>query len=100
MLAILGVDPLDEHWTQSGGDTETAMEALDVLVRADLDRRQQARTEKNWAGADGVRARPTKARIEVTATTDGPGWSIKCGWEAWEGPPTRPAQSLRGGHTG
>ncbi|KAK1783955.1 hypothetical protein P4O66_022617, partial [Electrophorus voltai] len=50
MLAIRGVDPLDEHWTQSGGDTETAMEALDVLVRADLDRRQQARRAVTMAG--------------------------------------------------
>ncbi len=79
MLAILGVDPLDEHWTQSGGDTETAMEALDVLVRADLDRRQQARTEKNWAVADEVRDRLIKAGIEVTDTPDGPEWSLKAG---------------------
>ena len=50
MLAILGVDPLDAHWTQSGGDTEAAMEALDVLVRADLDRRQQARSRQELGG--------------------------------------------------
>ncbi|MGC0362187.1 cysteinyl-tRNA synthetase [Rhodococcus sp. 27YEA15] len=79
MLAILGVDPLDAHWTQSGGDTETAMEALDVLVRADLDRRQQARTEKNWAVADEVRDRLIKAGIDVTDTPDGPEWSLKAG---------------------
>jgi cysteinyl-tRNA synthetase len=79
MLAILGVDPLDAHWSQSGGDTEAAMEALDVLVRADLDRRQQARTEKNWAVADEVRDRLIKAGIEVTDTPDGPEWSLKAG---------------------
>ncbi|MCJ0904595.1 cysteine--tRNA ligase [Rhodococcus sp. ARC_M6] len=79
MLAILGVDPLDARWSQSGGDIETAMEALDVLVRADLDRRQQARTEKNWAVADEVRDRLIKAGIEVTDTPDGPEWSLKAG---------------------
>ena len=76
MTGVLGVDPLDERWL-SDGDDSTATAALDVLVRAELDRRAQARTEKDWATADAVRDRLTQAGIEVTDTPDGAKWSLK-----------------------
>ena len=78
MLAILGVDPLDTHW-DTRADASGAMDALDVLVRAELDRRQQARADKNWAVADEVRDRLAQAGVEVTDTTNGPEWSLKAG---------------------
>ncbi|MBV6759396.1 cysteine--tRNA ligase [Rhodococcus opacus] len=79
MLGILGVDPLDEHWTQETADASAATDALDVLVRAELERRQTARAEKNWAVADEVRDRLIRAGIEVTDTPNGPEWSLKAG---------------------
>jgi len=79
MLGILGVDPLDEHWTQETADASAATDALDVLVRAELERRQSARAEKNWAVADEVRDRLIRAGIEVTDTPNGPEWSLKAG---------------------
>ncbi|MEE2031414.1 cysteine--tRNA ligase [Rhodococcus chondri] len=79
MLGILGVDPLDPHWTERSGDDSAALNALDVLVRAELERRQTARAEKNWAVADEVRDRMTAAGIEVVDTPNGPEWSLKAG---------------------
>ena len=76
MTGVLGVDPLDDRWA-SAGDDSSATSALDVLVRAELDRRAQARTEKDWATADAVRDRLAEAGIEVTDTPDGAKWSLK-----------------------
>ncbi|WP_280269418.1 cysteine--tRNA ligase [Nocardia wallacei] len=75
MLGILGVDPLDPHWLNPA-DSSSALDALDVLVRAELDRRQQARAEKDWATADAVRDRLKEAGVEVTDTPEGPEWSL------------------------
>ncbi|MEU7766254.1 cysteine--tRNA ligase [Nocardia sp. NPDC049190] len=75
MLGILGVDPLDPHW-YAPGDSSSALGALDVLVRAELDRRQQARAAKDWASADAARDRLQSAGIEVTDTANGPEWAL------------------------
>ncbi|MCM6772831.1 cysteine--tRNA ligase [Nocardia sp. CDC159] len=75
MLGILGVDPLDPHWA-APQDSSAALDALDVLVGAELERRQQARGNKDWATADAVRDRLGAAGIEVTDTPDGPEWSL------------------------
>jgi len=66
---------LAPNWADSGGDAETKA-ALDVLVRAELQRRTTARAEKDWAIADEVRDRLARAGIEVTDTPDGPQWSM------------------------
>jgi cysteinyl-tRNA synthetase len=75
MLGILGVDPLDPHWA-GAQDFSAADGALEVLVGAELDRRQQARAAKNWAEADAVRDRLQAAGVAVTDTPDGPEWSL------------------------
>ncbi|UGT59611.1 cysteine--tRNA ligase [Nocardia asteroides] len=75
MLAVFGVDPFDPHWF-APSDAGAATGALDVLVRAELDRRQQARTDRDWATADAVRDRLQAAGIEVTDTPAGPEWSL------------------------
>ncbi|ROZ98901.1 cysteine--tRNA ligase [Gordonia sp. OPL2] len=77
MMGILGVDPLDPHWVDEGADESAATTALDVLVRAELQRRARARAEKDWATADAVRDRLAEAGIEVTDTPDGAQWSLK-----------------------
>ncbi|MCV7084219.1 cysteine--tRNA ligase, partial [Mycolicibacter hiberniae] len=48
MMAILGCDPLNERW-ETRDETSAALNAVDVLVTAELQRRETARTEKNWA---------------------------------------------------
>lgn len=75
MAAVLGFDPLDEQW-KDGASTSNADAALDVLVQAELERRTQARAEKDWATADAVRDRLAAAGITITDTADGPTWSL------------------------
>jgi cysteinyl-tRNA synthetase len=75
MMGILGCDPLDEHW-ESHGETSAAISALEVLVQAELQRREKAREQRDWALADDIRDRLKKAGIEVTDTADGPQWSL------------------------
>ncbi|HZA12393.1 DALR domain-containing protein, partial [Mycobacterium sp.] len=75
MMAILGCDPLDERW-ESEDETSAALAAVDVLVHAELERREEARRRRDWALADEIRDRMKKAGIEVTDTADGPQWSL------------------------
>ncbi|MVU79397.1 cysteine--tRNA ligase [Nocardia sp. ET3-3] len=75
MLGILGVDPLDERWA-APADNSAAIGALDVLIGAELQRRQQARADKDWATADAVRDRLAAAGVEVTDTPQGAEWSL------------------------
>ncbi|MFW0788603.1 cysteine--tRNA ligase [Gordonia sp. CPCC 205333] len=77
MMGILGVDPLDPHWAADAGQDEAATGALDVLVRAELERRTRARAEKDWPTADAVRDRLAQAGVEVTDTPDGAQWTLK-----------------------
>ncbi|AGF73413.1 cysteine--tRNA ligase [Corynebacterium halotolerans] len=77
MTGVLGVDPQSETWATGASASDDALTALDVLVRAELQRRTEARSEKDWATADAVRDRLTAAGIEVTDTPDGPQWSLK-----------------------
>ncbi|MFF0814639.1 cysteine--tRNA ligase [Rhodococcus sp. NPDC003318] len=77
MMGILGVDPLDPHWASESGDATAAHAALDVLVRASLDARQQAKADKDWATADAIRDRLAAAGIAVTDTPNGPEWSLE-----------------------
>ena len=94
MTAVLGVDPVEWASRGAGGaggaggsaDSAGAQEALDVLVRAELERRAQARAEKDWATADEVRDRLAAAGIEVTDTPDGATWSLKEQEEQEENP--------------
>jgi cysteinyl-tRNA synthetase len=75
MMGILGCDPLDERW-ESHDETSAALTALDVLVQDELQRRESAREQRNWALADEIRDRLKEAGIEVTDTADGPQWSL------------------------
>ena len=75
MMGILGADPLDERW-ESRDETSAALAAVDVLVRAEVHRRGEARAQRDWAEADAIRDRLKEAGIEVTDTADGPQWSL------------------------
>ncbi len=78
MLAVLGLDPFDPHWS-SGGSSETEAKlthAVDALVSALLEQRESARAEKDFATADAIRDRLKSAGIELEDTPQGPTWSL------------------------
>ena len=75
MMGILGCDPLDERW-ETRDETAAALAAVDVLVRAEVQRREDARRQRDWEQADEIRDRLKEAGIEVTDTGDGPQWSL------------------------
>ena len=62
MTAILGCDPLDERW-ESREETASALAAVDVLVGAELRRRDEARQGRDWAQADEIRDRLKAAGV-------------------------------------
>lgn len=75
MVSVLGVDPYDWADTApSGGDASA--HALEVLVEAELERRAQARAQKDWATADAVRDRLAQAGIEVADSASGATWKL------------------------
>lgn len=77
MLDVLGLDPADQVWATGGGrEVERLTGAVDALVGALLERRQQARASKDYATADAVRDQLQAAGIEVEDTPDGPKWSL------------------------
>ena len=79
MLAVMGIDPLDPHW--SGGaaassDEKRLRSAVDGLVGTLLEQRQTARANKDFTTADAIRDRIKAAGIEVEDTASGPSWSL------------------------
>ena len=81
-LDVLGLDPLAEPWrarvldgvgSSQGG---AAMEALDRLVRHDLDERAEARAAKDWSRADALRDKLTGAGVVVEDSPSGARWHL------------------------
>ena len=77
MLDVLGLDPLDPQWERSDGASSSAMDALDVLVGAQLEARAQARANKDWAASDAIRDMLAAAGVEVADSRDGATWTLK-----------------------
>ena len=77
MLEILGLDPLSEQWREADRDSDsTAAAALEKLVTDQLEQRVQARKEKDWARADGIRDRLGAAGIIIEDGADGSTWHL------------------------
>jgi len=77
MLAILGLDPEDPHWSgESSDSTQRLTSAVDVLVSALLDQRQTARAAKDFAAADQIRDQIAAAGIEIEDTPQGARWKL------------------------
>jgi cysteinyl-tRNA synthetase len=57
----------------------SARAALDTLVSDQLEQRQRARAERDFATADAVRDRLLAAGITVEDTPGGPQWTLKDG---------------------
>ncbi|MDX6302957.1 MAG: cysteinyl-tRNA synthetase [Nocardioidaceae bacterium] len=78
MLAVLGLDPFDPHWSagSSSGTEAKLAAAVDALVGALLEQRTAARAAKDFAAADAIRDRLKAAGIELEDTPTGPKWSL------------------------
>ena len=81
MLDVLGLDPLDPHWSGSGaggaaGGSGAATTALAALVEDRLAARAAARQAKDWALADQIRAQLGAIGIEVEDSPSGTRWSL------------------------
>ncbi len=78
MLAVLGLDPFDPHWSASGTSaTEGRLAAaVDALVGALREQRAAARAARDFATADTIRDRLKAAGVEIEDTPQGPRWSL------------------------
>ena len=78
MAAVIGIDPLDPHWAGASGAGDGRLRnALDILVRAELDARAQARKERDFGAADAIRNRLAAAGVAVEDTPDGARWTLE-----------------------
>nr|WP_225953097.1 cysteine--tRNA ligase [Kibdelosporangium phytohabitans] len=77
MMAVLGLDPLSDRWSEESTTDAAHRNALASLVGALLEERQRARKERDFAAADAVRDRLLAAGITVEDTPDGPLWTLK-----------------------
>jgi cysteinyl-tRNA synthetase len=76
MMAVLGLDPLGEHW--SGAEAGAGLRpVVDALVAVALQQRQAARERKDYAAADAIRAGLADAGIAVEDTPRGPRWELR-----------------------
>jgi cysteinyl-tRNA synthetase len=75
MLGVLGLDPLDPHWTAATGDTRLAT-AMDGLVALALEQRAAARARKDYASADAIRNQLGALGVQVEDTPQGTRWEL------------------------
>jgi cysteinyl-tRNA synthetase len=73
-LDILGCDPFDAVFAQSGGSDLTA--ALDGVIKLALTERASARERKDFAASDAIRDGLADLGITIEDTAQGPRWSI------------------------
>ncbi|MDO4665577.1 MAG: cysteine--tRNA ligase [Actinomycetaceae bacterium] len=76
MMDTLGVDPAGDQWGK-GTTSDSSACALDVLVQGMVERRAQARADKNWALADAIRDQLAAAGIVVEDGAAGARWHLK-----------------------
>jgi len=76
MMAVLGLDPLAEHWSGRDGDA-SLRPVVDALVEVALRQRQAARDRKDYAAADAIRDGLLAAGIQVDDTALGSRWELR-----------------------
>jgi cysteinyl-tRNA synthetase len=73
-LDVLGCDPFDPGFVQSGGSDLTP--ALDGVIKLALAERASARERKDFAASDAIRDGLADLGITIEDTAQGPRWSI------------------------
>ena len=76
MLGVLGLDPLDPQWADTGSSDDRLVKATDGLVALALEQRQAARARKDFAAADAIRDQLTTLGVTVEDTPHGPRWEL------------------------
>ena len=76
MLGVLGCDPLAPQWASQSAGSDELHDVVDALVRGELQARQDARANKDFAAADAIRTRLAEAGIAIEDTSEGPRWSL------------------------
>jgi cysteinyl-tRNA synthetase len=76
MMSVLGLDPLDPHWSGDSAD-DSLRSVVDALVSVALRQRQAARDRKDYAAADAIRDALLDAGIMVEDTQRGPRWELR-----------------------
>ncbi|HEY8471091.1 MAG TPA: cysteine--tRNA ligase [Natronosporangium sp.] len=75
MLDVLGLDPLDPAWPETGAG-EQLRGVVDALVRLALEQREAARKRKDYPTADAIRDQLKHAGVVVEDTPQGPRWTV------------------------
>jgi cysteinyl-tRNA synthetase len=75
MLHLLGLDPISTNWNSQSSNQEK--EALDKLISELLNKRNQARANKDFALADSMRDALKNAGILIEDGADGSRWTIE-----------------------
>ncbi|WP_144630239.1 cysteine--tRNA ligase [Arthrobacter woluwensis] len=73
MTRVLGLDDV----ASTGAAEGPALEALDALVKAQLEARAAARAAKDWAASDAIRDALTGAGVVVEDGPQGASWSLR-----------------------
>lgn len=73
MTAVLGLDDVPEGDDAAAGPVS---DALDSLVRSQIEARAQARADKDWATADRIRDALAAAGVVVEDGADGATWRL------------------------
>ncbi|MCT1867391.1 cysteine--tRNA ligase [Dermabacter sp. p3-SID358] len=76
MLDVFGLDLLGAQWAEESGANGAEHEALDALIRAQLEERAEARKNKDWERADAIRDRFAAAGIRIEDSAGSSRWSL------------------------
>ena len=74
MTSVLGINPLDAHW--SSGENSSMATALGSLVERLLEDRETARKARDFATADRIRDELAQVGITIEDTPTGAHWSF------------------------
>jgi cysteinyl-tRNA synthetase len=83
MLDVLGLDPLDPHWSGAAGagtgagSGERLRQVVGSLVKLTLAQRDAARARRDYATSDAIRDGLEEIGILVEDTQEGPRWELK-----------------------
>ncbi len=75
MTEVLGINPLDPAWTDAGDVRISG--ALELLVATLLTHREEARSGRDFARADRIRADLLRVGIQLEDTPSGPEWRLE-----------------------